>query len=204
MEELFALSAAEQETLLERLTHHALCKMRQLTWRGAYVRKGGAVPGGYEPYDFALDAIAKMLDGTRPWNKDRYPSLELALRAIIDSDISHLVSCPENAKARRLVLANNESAQAYEVPGTEPNPLTLVVDKDWQENYHKAVMKELNGDAMLVDLFECLRAEIVSPEEIAQMLDKSVDDINNGKKRLRRKLENLDGKFPPPMRKARS
>jgi len=178
--------------------------MRQLTWRGAYVRKGGAIPGGYEPYDFALDAIAKMFDGTRPWNKERYPSLEMALRATIDSDISHLVNCPENAKARRLVLINDETSQAYDVPGTEPNPLTLVIDKDWQEKYHKAVITELDGDALLVDLFGCLRAEIILPEEIAQMLDKTVDDINNAKKRLRRKLEKLDGKFPPPIRRVRS
>jgi hypothetical protein len=202
VEELLALSTEEQETLLKRLTHHALCKMRRLTWRGAYVLKGGSVPGGYEPYDFALDAIAKMLDGTRPWNKERYPTLENALRATIDSDISHLVDCPENIKARRLTSAKGETAEVYEIRSSEPNPLTVVIDRDWQDQYHKAAMKELDGDGFLKKLLECLEAEITRPADIAVMLNTTEDEINNGKKRLRRKLEKLDGRFPPPKRRA--
>ena len=65
--------------------------MRRLTWRGAYVARGGSVPGGYEPYDFTLDAIDKAMDGTRPWNREKYKTLESFLRSIIDSDINHLV-----------------------------------------------------------------------------------------------------------------
>lgn len=201
VEELLALSDIEQETLLKRLTHHALCKMRSLTWRGAYVTKGGAVPGGYEPYDFALDAIAKMLEGTRPWNKEQYPTLEKALRATIDSDINHLVSRPENFKARRLVSAKGEVSEAYNMEGAGPNPLTLVINRDWQAKFHDAAMHELENDQFLKELFECLKAEITKPEEIALMLEITVEEVNNGKKRLRRKLEKLDGKFPP-MRRA--
>jgi len=203
VEELLALSDAEQETLLKRLTHHALCKMRSLTWRGAYVARGGSVPGGYEPYDFALDAIQKMFDGTRPWNKERYPTLEKALRATIDSDISHMVQSPENAKARRLTPVG-QTAQAYDIPGTEENPLKVVIDRDWQDRYHKAAMKELEGDEFLKKLFQCLEAEITKPDEIATMLDTTVDEVNNGKKRIRRKLEKLDGKFPPLKRRVTS
>jgi hypothetical protein len=206
VEEFLALSAGEQETLLKRLTHHALCKMRSLTWRGAYVARGGAVPGGYEPYDFALDAIEKLLDGRRPWNKEHYPTIEASLRAAIDSDISHLVECPDNAKSRRLLppSAKGESFQAYEVPGTEPNPLKVIVDSDWQARYHAAATTELDGDDFLQRLLECLEAEITAPADIATMLDITVDDVNNGKKRLRRKLEKLDGEFARPKGRATS
>lgn len=102
MQEILDLSREAQERLLERLTHHALCKMRRLTWRGAYIARGGSVPGVYEPYDFALDAIEKAVDGTRPWNREKGKTLESFLRSIIDSDINHLVDSVDNATGRRL------------------------------------------------------------------------------------------------------
>jgi hypothetical protein len=205
LDELIALSDAEQEALLKRLTLHAHCKMRHLTWRGLYVSRGGAVPGGYEPYDFALDAIQKMLDGTRLWNRDEYSTIEAALRATIDSDINHLAESADNARGRHLASESSkrETVQVYQVRGTEPNPLDAVVDRDWQERFHKAAMKELKGDEFLVKVFELLTAEFTKPEEIATMLDTTVDDVNNAKKRLRRKLEKLDGKHPPPKRRAK-
>jgi hypothetical protein len=205
VDELLALSDVEQEALLKRLTLHAHCKMRHLTWRGVYVNKGDAVPGGHEACDFALDAIQKMLDGRRPWNREKYQTLEVALRATIDSDINHLAESADNARGRRLALqgSKSETAQAYDVPGTEPNPLHAVIDNDWQQRFHKAAMKELKDDEFLIKLFECLAAEFTKPEEIATMLDTSVEEVNNGKKRLRRKLEKLDGRYPPPKRRAK-
>ena len=104
LDELLALSDVETETLLKRLTLHAHCKMRHLTWRGVSVNRGDAVPGGYEAYDFALDAIEKLLDGRRPWNREKYMTLEAALRSTIDSDINHLAESADNARGRRLAV----------------------------------------------------------------------------------------------------
>src|SRR6476620_1001135 len=128
--------------------------MRSLAWRGAYVRKGGSVPGGYEPYDFALDAIQQLLDGSRSWNREQYPTLEAVLRSFIDSTISKAVNLIENKKERRMIPATGELT--FDLTGDEPTPLQIVVDRDWQERFHKAAMTELNGDKFLIDLFECL------------------------------------------------
>ncbi len=202
VEELLALSDAEQETLLKRLTHHALCKMRCLTWRGTYVRKGGSVPGGYEPYDFALDAIQQLLDGSRTWNREKYSTLEAVLRSFIDSTISKAVNLVENKRERRMTPAKGEAT--FDLEGDQPTPIQIVVDRDWQQCFHDAAMAELNGDKFLIDLFECLEADITAPSEIAQMLDIAVDDVNNGKKRLQRRLEKLDKQFALPKRRAKS
>lgn len=121
MDELFALNADEFERLNKRLTHHALCKMRRLTWRGAYVSKGGSVPAAYEPHDFAFDAIRKMLDGTRPWKKERYPTCEAALRASIDSDISHLVESVDNIEGRRLALSHPKTIRRKRIKCPVPS-----------------------------------------------------------------------------------
>lgn len=199
MDEILNLSQSEYETLLKRLTHHALCKMRRLTWRGAYVARGGSVPGGYEPYDFALDAIEKLLDGKRKWNREKCKTLESCLRSIIDSDINHLVEHADNTAARRLAgeSSNCDGAKAYEVRGTEPNPLHVVMDRDWQSRFHDAAMTELKGEEFLIKLLECMEAEITAPLEIADVLGITVDHVNNEKKKLRLKLDKLDSRVKP-------
>jgi hypothetical protein len=204
VDELLALTDDELKTLLKRLVHHARCKMRRLTWRGAYIKKGGSVPGAYEPNDFATDAISKLLDGTRPWNKLKHPTLLDTFKATIDSDISHMVNSLDNRTGRRLAVQSgeDETVQAYDVPGTEPNPLVVVMDQDWKERFRAAAMKTLEGDQLLVGLLECLEAEITDPVDISRMLKISVSDVTNAKKRLRRKLEKLDKKFPQARRRA--
>lgn len=204
MEEFLSLTDAEQETLLKRLTHYALIKMRRLTWRGAYLAKGGAVPGGHEAKDFALDAINKLLDGIRNWNKAAYPTLEGFLRSTIDSDISHLVQSDDNSKHRRILRRGEDGKEheAYEVKLPGFDSVTIVIHMEWREAFRKAVADELKGDSFLKELFDCFDAEITEPSEIAEMLGATVKDVNNAKKRLRRKLEKLEAKFPPPKVKA--
>jgi hypothetical protein len=199
VQEILELSPDDQERLLKRLTHHALCEMRPLKWRGAQVRRGGTVPGGHEPYDFALDAIAKAMDGTRAWNRNEYQTLESFLRSVIDSDISHLVESIDNSTGRRLAppSAKDETTSTYEVPGTEADPLLIIIDKDWQARFHEAALKELKGEDFLVKLLECMEADLTRPTEIADVLGTTVDFVDNEKKKLRRKLEKLDTRFKP-------
>jgi len=193
LQEIIELGRDGQERLLKRLTDHALGKMRRLTWRGAYVVRGGSVPAGHEPHDFANDAIAKVLDSDGSWNKEVYGTLENYLCSIIDSAISGHVNRHENRRERRLAPAGRsiEPTNAYEIPGTEADPLTIVIDEDWQARFHEAALKELAGDEFLVKLLECMESEITKPQEIAEVLDSTVEHVNNEKKRLRRKLDKL-------------
>ncbi|MFO0944047.1 MAG: hypothetical protein U0930_25205 [Pirellulales bacterium] len=207
MDELVALTDEEQETLLERLTHHALCKMRRLSWRGARVVRGGSVPKGYEPYDFALDAIQQLLDDTRSWNREVYPTLESVLRSFIDSKISGMVNLTENKLDRRLTPqtgSKGQSVASYEIPDTESDPLRLLIDMERQQQFHDAAMKEFDGDSLLENLFMCFEDEITKPKDIASFLDMKVEDVNNGLKRLRRALNKLDKRFLPGGARAKS
>mgnify|MGYP002625096481 CR=1 FL=1 len=199
LQEILNLSVDEQKRLLGRLTHYALWKMLRLTWRGASIARGGSVPGGYEPYDFALDAIAKAMDGTRPWNRDRYKTLESFLRSIVDSDISHLVESVDNSIGRRLThqSGKDETASAYEVASADPPPPTVVIDRDFQVRFREAALKELDGEQFLVQLLECMEAEITEPQQIAEVLGVTVDHVNNEKKRLRRRLYRCDPRIKP-------
>lgn len=92
----------------------------------------------------------------------------------------------------------------FDLEGDALTPLQIVVDRDWQERFHTAAMAELKGDKFLIDLFECLEADITAPSEITQILGVEVDEVNNGKKRPRRRLEKLDKQFAPPKQRAKS
>ncbi|MCA9179641.1 MAG: hypothetical protein KDB14_34535 [Planctomycetales bacterium] len=167
--------------------------MLRLTWRGAYIKRGGAVPGGYEPYDFVLDAIQKMLDGTRPWNKEKYGTVEEALRATIDSDISHLVRKIDNRKVRRLIpqASDDETSQAYEIQSSENGPVQVVIDRDSRDQFTHAARTILQNDPSLAELLDCYEADCTKPAEISKRLGIPAEEVTNLKKRLCRKLSEL-------------
>lgn len=146
------------------------------------------------------------MDGSRPWNRTKYATLEGFLRSIIDSDINHLVESVDNAKGRRLTResGNGETVTAYEIPGVEPNPQVVVVDKEWRNGFHETAMKELKGEEFLIKLFECMEAEITEPQEIAEVLGSTVSHINNEKKRLRRRLDALNTRVKPTKKRIAS
>jgi DNA-directed RNA polymerase specialized sigma24 family protein len=140
-----------------------------------------------------VDSFDKVLDGSRKWNRETYPTLECFLRSIVDSDINHLADSLDNSHSRRIAptKAPNGVDEAERVEGREVNPVFAVVNKEAHEQFLATAMKELEGDDFLVQLLDCLEAEITEPVDIAEMLGISVDDVNNGKKRLRRKLDTL-------------
>lgn len=206
MKEFLALSSAEQDRLLDRLTDHAECKMRRLTWRGARIARGGSVPGGYESYDLALEAIAYALEteGSR-WNRESFKTPESYLRSVIDSKISNLVNLSENKFERRMPVAPSGDGEVItlEIPGSEQDPLVLIIDKESRDKLRSDAMKELQGDGTLINIFECMHAEITKPMEIAETLSTkekpvSQNDIYNATDRLARRLEKLDTRTKSP------
>jgi hypothetical protein len=116
------------------------------------------------------------------------------LCGIIDSDINHLVESSDNRLGRRLAAPAGGDLSAIRPTrntSTEPNPLVMTADQDWQSQFHEAAVKELKGEDFLVKLLECIEAEITEPQEIAELLGTTVDHVNNEKKKLRRRLDSL-------------
>lgn len=203
MRELLDLSCDEQEKLLSRLTYHALCKMRRLTWRGATLSCGGSVPRGYEPDDFALDAIGYALEKPESWNRAVYETLESFLRSHIDSRINRLVMSADNRRGRRLSTECGMDNLGDEFSESVVDPVEIATDKDWQTRFQEAAKKELENDEFLTKLLECMEAEITKPQDIAELHGVTVDHVNNEKKRLRRKLNKLNTRNKPRKKGAR-
>ncbi|HWB53914.1 MAG TPA: hypothetical protein VG722_06965 [Tepidisphaeraceae bacterium] len=198
MEEIRNLSAAELERLVKRLVHHAWCNMRYRTYRGASLARSGLLEAG----DFVDIAFKKALSGQRTWNKLMYATLEGFLRSVIDSEMNHTVTSPDSERGRHFPenATGSQQATTYEPPSSEPDPARIVVDQEWperQKQFHDAAVQQLEGEQFLIDLLNCLEAEISEPAEIATLLGVTVDHVNNEKKRLRRKLERLDSRIEP-------
>jgi DNA-directed RNA polymerase specialized sigma24 family protein len=187
------LSDDQWTELVERLAHHASCKLLRLYWRGILGSRGGRVPGGVESADLASAAIVDVLDGTRVWDPEAHPDLLKFLRSIVDSKVSHLVSEVENRKSRRFAPpdAEEEGSAAHGVTGREPDPADFIQDSEAAEKFRAMVLKAIEGDELAYKVFECLEAEYSKPSEMADLLGVPVSNINNAQKRLRRKVSEL-------------
>jgi len=172
------LSNADWNDMVPRLTYFAAVKIRQLTWLG---ERHGTPCKGMEPGDFVNEAVKKTLAGTRNWNRD--VTLYNHLAGVISSDISNLANCSENTTARRYSSLTEDIHDSFE----SGDPATLFRNKQEFENVLAFV--ELHGPN-LKDLFLLIVMwGRRSPEELSLQLNKSVEEINNLKKQLRRVLD---------------
>lgn len=158
------------------------------------------------PDDFALEAIERFLDNKRIWNRDAYPDLLDFLRSVVDSLISNAVTAVENQRSRQLVprRGDQDLTEVYDPTVDNRDPLYVLLDREWLIRFAQVredIRKELEGDALLSKLFECLEAGITAPSEIADVIGVSVDDVNNAKKRLKRKVDKLDVDLFRPRRR---
>ena len=185
------LTDEQWQEIVERLTLHAHCKMAQLTWRGVPPSRGGTVPGGIEPEDLATDVIVALIEGTRTWDQQEQPDLLQFLKSVVDSMVSHLVECVENRVTRRIDGGSHSEPThpVFEVPDCGPDPSTVCADREERERFQVIVLEEIGNDSLAQEVFECLEASITKPAEIAKLIGRSVREINNAQKRLRRKVE---------------
>jgi Bacterial sugar transferase len=86
------------EELVPRLLLLAASRLGHMTWRGC---PRGGLPGVTEPADVVHEAIAKTIDGVRPWRPETCSLLQ-HLAGVVVQDVSHAANSSEN----RLTLAH--------------------------------------------------------------------------------------------------
>jgi hypothetical protein len=160
-------------------------------WLLQRAARGGAVPGGVDPADLAAQAVTDFLEGRRRWNREAEPEFLEFLKGVVDSCVSHLATRLENRVSRRIEDDPVTGDLLLEVRGREVDPATLCMDKNALEKFRATILKDVSGDKLAERLFECLDAEITKPSEIAEMLDVTVQEVNNAQKRLRRVVQNV-------------
>jgi hypothetical protein len=195
MTELPEFTREQWEEYLDRLTLHAVMKYRFRGW----VAKGGERigPCSKAPQDVAYEAVLKVLNGERQYNKEVYPDFLSFLRSIVDSIVSHLANSFESRKSKPMPVAITvqEDCQEIEFEGNEPTPVSVCINKELAEKVKSVLAAEFNEDAVVKGILDCFQAGITKRAEMAELLEIDTKEIDNARKRLQRviekKLQNL-------------
>jgi len=86
-----AMTPAEQETLILRLTDYAASYLR---WRTGWIRRG-VLPEGHDAASIANEAIARVLQGSRRWDPEAEPDLLRYLKSVVKSIVWDLMKGAE-------------------------------------------------------------------------------------------------------------
>jgi hypothetical protein len=158
--------------LIPRLLYFAELRLRRLRWQR------GCIPGGRSAQDFVHDAIEKALSGNRKFNSTKDVLKNLC--QIISGDISHQVMSYEN----RNVSSMNDSTD--NLPDEEPSAESIVHYRCMCEK----LLSYLDRDPVARIIAELmLYHDIVASYDLGIRLQLPISEIENAKKRLRRRCE---------------
>ena len=196
------LRQEDWKLLLPGVVSFAKQEIRRRRWRG---KRSGVLPEGYDANSIAAEVIAGALQGKARlalgWTFER---LEKELQRLVCNEVRRLHKLRETRVMRSEweVLSPNENNEPRSVfagmPAKGPGGLgPKLVDQRIQEK-EKAelrIAEQLRGDDEMVEkLFCCLREGVVKRRAIALKLGISADEVTNCRKRLNRKLEELEKK----------
>ncbi len=171
-------AGVDWEDVVPRLLLLAMSRLSRMTWRG---RRNAPPPAAADAEDFVNDAIAKTLAGVRVWSKANC-TLFQHLAGIVVSDISHAAEAAEN----RLTLADDGRPGGWPPDGADERP-----DQEeralWRSEQRRLIDHLDEVDPMLARMAELMLVEdIDGSAELASRLDRSVAEIANLRKRLKR------------------
>jgi DNA-directed RNA polymerase specialized sigma24 family protein len=160
--------------------------------------------------ELVADTMSGVFWGIRIWPEDVWPTdaeVEKFLRAVYRSKVSHwwekeLAIVPERVpsgedgearKPHRIKLVEH----IEDVNESTLKKGRLFVEQDTQQQierkqFFKMACEMLDDDQLLIAIFELwINDPGIKPQEIAEMLGVTIDEVNNALKRLRRILSKL-------------
>jgi len=183
------ITEEELKQYLKRLTLYAQNKFFKLGWarKGAY-RAG---PQGMGPQDVASEAIRRVIEGKRKYNKQAYPDFMIFLRSVVDSIISNMLNLVEHKKEQSLPYRTNDFDQTkvFELEDKKLAPVYNLINKEIVDKVESVLMRTFSNDNIVCGILECLKAGITKPSEIAEYLEVKTKDVNNAQRRLRKAIE---------------
>jgi hypothetical protein len=189
------------ETLLPELVAFAKQEIMRRRWRGG---RSEVLPEGYDANSVASEVIAAALRGKSRlvlgWTRER---LMRELSRMVSNEVRRLHKLQETKKMRSewevLSLDANGEARSVFAPmrattsgGSLHDTELLARKKARAEAELKIATALRGGDEMVEKLFHCLRDGVVKRQEIAARLGMSVPGVTNCRKRLDRRLEELE------------
>ena len=181
IERIEALRPDEMDALILQLTDYADALIR---WKTNWIPRG-VLPEGYDASSVAMEAITRVLDGTRKWDPDKDPDLLAYLKSVVKSILSPKELLKKASREKNILHSVDESgADVIEVAASaEPGPES---DVDVEE-LKSALLGALGDDderLVLMSMFEgSLKAA-----DIAADLGIAVEEVYNIKRRINRRL----------------
>ena len=177
-EVLHRLNEACWKEIYRKLVLYAHYKLEYVTW------PGGHAPGGITAQDIAQEAIKLLYTGQRKWNVVEHPSLEVVLKGIIKSLVNHLVWGSDNRSRHALSDDAGVDGWGYEAESNDPSPEDTLAYSELIAQFEDLLADD--EEASMVFLY---LQEDVKPREIAEELDRPVNEIYAIARRIRRKLQ---------------
>lgn len=186
------------EEIIPRLLAHASKKSKRLFWRGVY---GGPLPEGKDISDLVQQAIEKTLCGQREWDTDAYPDLFSYLKSVVDSELNHLADRWDNKNIRRDTISvqvgdcgdeEQEVSLIENHRSSSPHPEEMYLlreEEDRCEKFFWGFYEYLEGKPLLQKIVECIWDDVEKRADIASRLGVPVNEIDNAKKQLQRRLD---------------
>jgi hypothetical protein len=187
------------EELLPELVRFAGREIACRRWRGS---KAGVLPEGFDANSVASEVVMAALQGrasiTLGWTRER---LMNELKRKVRHEVRRLHKLKERAAVRsewdvnvpdeggKLRSAFAEMRAKSTGGGWDDGQVRNKVRKETELRIAEALR---GGDERVEKLFECLRAGVVKRATIAERLRLSVAEVTNCRKRLDRKLEDVE------------
>lgn len=199
---LSLLHGANWKFIQLKLMEYALFKIARLSWR----TPDGSLPRGLTADDLVVQAIQKTFEGAtindpatagaRRWNPQKQPNLLEFLKAVIDSDVNHLVHSEEHRIVKHYEPQDFERhAGAAATPHAERQLIQGEEDRTRQEelDWIASIEGEFQDDPEVLLILSSYRRQAeeedqVKPQQVAEDTDLPIETVRNGIKRMRRKL----------------
>lgn len=183
VERIRAMGPNEQEEIILQLTDYAAALIR---WKTRWIPRG-RLPAGEEAKDLAMEAIRRVLQGSRRWDPDAEPDLLPYLKSVVRSIMSDRL---EKAEREALEPNSEEGDQVIDqipAPGPDPEGDLIAAEEDEAAN---RMLEALDVDEDKLVLL-CILDGTAKAADISAELGLPVKEVYRIKQKLKRRLLHL-------------
>lgn len=162
------LAEADLIAMAKILTRYASGRIR---YYSAF--RKGQLSGAKEPVDFAYEAIEDTYSGVRNWDPEKEPDLELFLKGVVNSKVRNWVARREGGNYSLDALVDEPFKSAEECE--------FLMDLE----------KEFSEDQDLWPIVHLFSEGMTKPADVAHEMGITVEELQNRRKRLRRRVEKM-------------
>ena len=181
---------------IDRLVRYADIKIKRRRWMGLL---GGDPPGGKEGQDIVFTVLDKVHRGQRRWDPVANPQLFRFLTGQVDSEISNLVRSRPNKLTVR-ISAEGDAPEPHRYPseGLEDaaaGPEETALEKESTGRFW-AFANSLDDEPELQEVVLAVLQGAARRSEVAEALKVTEAEVDNRRKRLRRRWRDYQSRAP--------